>query len=162
VRRGHYGRARQFPRRHRGWAPARRVGEPRRRLHLIRLQGRHRLHPDHPAPALAAAGALREEGVAPVKLWAVVAALVLLALPLVGVDDYYLHLLIMAGLFYLLAAGMNLLLAAGQLNLGHTAFFGIRAHTSGLLRVHFRLSPPLTLPVAAALPALARPSPGPP
>ena len=72
------------------------------------------------------------------KLWVVVAALAFLALPLVGVDDYYLHLLIMAGLFYLLAAGMNLLLAAGQLNLGHTAFFGIGAYTSGL---HFGLAP---------------------
>ena len=84
------------------------------------------------------------------KLWVVVAALAFLALPLVGVDDYYLHLLIMAGLFYLLAAGMNLLLAAGQLNLGHTAFFGIGAYTSGLLGVHFGLSPLWTMPVAAA------------
>ena len=56
-------------------------------------------------------------------------------------DDYYLHLLIMAGLFFLLSAGMNLLLAAGQLNLGHTAFFGIGAYASGLLALHFGLSP---------------------
>jgi branched-chain amino acid transport system permease protein len=81
--------------------------------------------------------------------WAVVILVVVLALPFVGVDDYYLHLLIMAGLFYLLAAGMNLLLAAGQLNLGHTAFFGIGAYTSGLLAVHYGISPLLTLPVAA-------------
>jgi branched-chain amino acid transport system permease protein len=85
-----------------------------------------------------------------VKLWAAGAAVTLLALPLIGVDDYYLHLLIMAGLFYLLAAGMNLLLAGGQLNLGHTAFFGIGAYTSGLLGVHFGLSPLWTMPVAAA------------
>ena len=81
--------------------------------------------------------------------WALVILVVVLALPLVGVDDYYLHLLIMAGLFYLLAAGMNLLLAAGQLNLGHTAFFGIGAYTSGLLAVHYGISPLLTLPMAA-------------
>jgi branched-chain amino acid transport system permease protein len=81
--------------------------------------------------------------------WAVVTLVVVLALPFVGVDDYYLHLLIMAGLFYLLAAGMNLLLAAGQLNLGHTAFFGIGAYTSGLLAVHYGISPLLTLPMAA-------------
>ena len=84
------------------------------------------------------------------KLWAAAAAVALLALPLIGVDDYYLHLLIMAGIFYLLAAGMNLLLAAGQLNLGHTAFYGIGAYTSGLLGVHFGLSPLWTMPVAAA------------
>jgi len=89
-----------------------------------------------------------------VKLWAAAAAVALLALPLIGVDDYYLHLLIMAGLFYLLAAGMNLLLAAGQLNLGHTAFFGIGAYTSGLLGVHYSLSPLWTMPVAAAFTGL--------
>ena len=81
--------------------------------------------------------------------WAAVILAVVLALPFMGVDDYYLHLLIMAGLFYLLAAGMNLLLAAGQLNLGHTAFFGIGAYTSGLLAVHYGISPLLTLPTAA-------------
>jgi branched-chain amino acid transport system permease protein len=81
--------------------------------------------------------------------WAVVIAVVVLALPFMGVDDYYLHLLIMAGLFFVLAAGMNLLLAAGQLNLGHTAFFGIGAYASGLLGVHFGISPLWTLPVAA-------------
>ena len=83
-------------------------------------------------------------------VWGVVLAVVVLALPFMGVDDYYLHLLIMAGLFFLLSAGMNLLLAAGQLNLGHTAFFGIGAYTSGLLGVHFSLSPVWTLPAAAA------------
>ena len=83
-------------------------------------------------------------------IWGVAVAAALLALPLVGVDDYFLHLLIMAGLFFLLAAGMNLLLAAGQLNLGHTAFFGIGAYTSGLLALHYGLSPLWSLPVAAA------------
>jgi branched-chain amino acid transport system permease protein len=63
----------------------------------------------------------------------IAAAALLLVLPLLGVDDYYLHLLIMGGIFFLLSAGMNLLLAAGQLNLGHTAFFGIGAYASGLL-----------------------------
>ena len=83
------------------------------------------------------------------RVWGTVVAAVLLALPFLGVDDYYLHLLIMAGLFYLLAAGMNLLLAAGQLNLGHTAFFGIGAYTSALLGLHFGISPLWTLPAAA-------------
>jgi len=81
-------------------------------------------------------------------------AAMLLALPAAGVDDYYLHLLIMAGIFFLLAAGMNLLLAAGQLNLGHTAFFGIGAYASGLLALQFGLSPLWTLPIAAAFTGL--------
>jgi branched-chain amino acid transport system permease protein len=78
-----------------------------------------------------------------------------LALPVIGVDDYYLHLLIMAGIFFMLAAGMNLLLAGGQLNLGHTAFFGIGAYASGLLAIHWALPPPLAMVVASALSGLA-------
>ncbi len=62
------------------------------------------------------------------------------AIPLLGTDEYYVHLLVMAGIFFLLAAGMNLLLAAGQLTLGHTAFFGIGAYTSALLSLHYGLS----------------------
>jgi branched-chain amino acid transport system permease protein len=76
---------------------------------------------------------------APAVAWVGGLALAIL-IPLVGVDEYYVHLLVMSGLFYILAAGMNLLLAAGQLTLGHTAFFGIGAYTSGLLSLHFGLS----------------------
>ena len=60
----------------------------------------------------------------------------LAVVPLV-LDDYYVHLLIMAGIFFLPVAGMNLLLAGGQLTLGHTAFFGLGAYTSGLLALHW-------------------------
>ena len=71
---------------------------------------------------------------------ALVVLAVLAAIPLV-LDDYYVHLLIMAGIFFLPVAGMNLLLAGGQLTLGHTAFFGIGAYTSGLLALHWGISP---------------------
>jgi branched-chain amino acid transport system permease protein len=73
--------------------------------------------------------------------------------PLV-LDDYYVHLLIMAGVFFLPAAGMNLLLAGGQLTLGHAAFFGIGAYTSGLLALHGHVSPLYGMVIAAALSAL--------
>lgn len=88
-------------------------------------------------------------------LFGIAAAALLLVLPLLGADDYYLHLLIMGGIFFLLSAGMNLLLAAGQLNLGHTAFFGIGAYASGLLSLHFGLSPVFTLPAAALVSGVA-------
>jgi branched-chain amino acid transport system permease protein len=49
-------------------------------------------------------------------------------------NPYYLHILIMAGIFAILALSLNLLLGyAGQLSLGHAAFFGIGAYTSALL-----------------------------
>ncbi|PYM13640.1 MAG: hypothetical protein DMD81_20465 [Candidatus Rokuibacteriota bacterium] len=82
---------------------------------------------------------------------AVLAALV--AVPFV-LDDYYVHLVIMAGIFFMAAAGMNLLLAGGQLTLGHTAFFGIGAYTSGLLALHWAVSPLYGMIAAAAFAAL--------
>jgi branched-chain amino acid transport system permease protein len=78
----------------------------------------------------------------------------LVAFPLVVTDDYFVHLLVMTGLYYVLAAGMNLLLAGGQLTLGHTAFFGIGAYTSGLLTLHYAVSPLLGMIAAGAVSAL--------
>jgi branched-chain amino acid transport system permease protein len=63
-------------------------------------------------------------------------ALVVLTLtaPLWLANPYYLHILIMAGIFAILALSLNLLLGyTGQLSLGHAAFFGIGAYTSALL-----------------------------
>ncbi|HEV8616892.1 MAG TPA: ATP-binding cassette domain-containing protein, partial [Methylomirabilota bacterium] len=77
---------------------------------------------------------------------------VLAVIPLV-LDDYYVHLLIMAGIFFLPSAGMNLLLAGGQLTLGHTAFFGLGAYASGLLALHWSVSPLYGIALAAALAA---------
>ena len=81
-------------------------------------------------------------------------AIGLVAFPLVVTDDYFVHLLVMAALYYVLAAGMNLLLAGGQLTLGHTAFFGIGAYTSALLTLHFTISPLLGMIAAGAFCAL--------
>jgi branched-chain amino acid transport system permease protein len=69
--------------------------------------------------------------------------------PLVAGDEYSIHLLVMSGLFFILSAGMNLLLAAGQLTLGHTAFFGIGAYTSGLLALGVGLSPLFGMAIAS-------------
>ncbi len=69
-------------------------------------------------------------------------------------NPYYLHTLIMAGIFAVLALSLNLLLGyTGQLSLGHAAFFGIGAYTSGLLTVKLGWSPWLGLLAAIVLPA---------
>jgi branched-chain amino acid transport system permease protein len=61
-------------------------------------------------------------------------AAALLTLPFWLADPYYLHIVIMAGIFGVLALSLNLLLGyTGQLSLGHAAFFGIGAYTSALL-----------------------------
>jgi branched-chain amino acid transport system permease protein len=65
----------------------------------------------------------------PLALLAVLA----LTAPFWLANPYYLHVLIMAGIFAVLALSLNLLLGyTGQLSLGHAAFFGIGAYASAL------------------------------
>jgi branched-chain amino acid transport system permease protein len=78
-------------------------------------------------------------------LWAVSLA-VLIAIPFVVEDRYYMHILVMAGIFTILTLSWNLLAGyTGQLNLGHAAFYGIGAYTSAILAMQTGLSPWLGL-----------------
>ena len=62
----------------------------------------------------------------------------LLSLPVWMRDPYFLHVLIIAGIFTIAAMSLNLLLGyTGQLSLGHVAFFGIGAYTSALTSLGF-------------------------
>jgi branched-chain amino acid transport system permease protein len=83
-------------------------------------------------------------------------ALALLAAPVWLASPYHLHVLIMAGIFAILALSLNLLLGyTGQLSLGHAAFFGIGAYTSALLALKLEWSFWLALPSAAVTSGLA-------
>jgi len=83
-------------------------------------------------------------------------AAALLTLPFWLVNPYYLHIAIMAGIFGVLALSLNLLLGyAGQLSLGHAAFFGIGAYASALLTLKREWSFWAALVVAIALAAAA-------
>ncbi len=78
------------------------------------------------------------------------------AVPLWLADPYVLHVLIMAGIFAVLAHSLNLLLGyTGLLSLGHAAFFGIGAYTSALLALRLNVSFWVGLPAAAAAAGLA-------
>jgi branched-chain amino acid transport system permease protein len=62
-------------------------------------------------------------------------------LPLWMRDQYYLNTLIVTGIFILAAMSLNLLLGfAGQLSLGHVAFFGIGAYVSALTSLGFTVT----------------------
>src|SRR3989449_10349926 len=79
-----------------------------------------------------------------------------LTLPFWLADPYYLHVVIMAGIFGVLALSLNLLLGyTGQLSLGHAAFFGIGAYTSALLTLKLEWSFWPALAAAIALAAAA-------
>jgi branched-chain amino acid transport system permease protein len=71
--------------------------------------------------------------------WAPVLVLAVLAsIPLWVTSLYVLHIVITAGIFIIAAMSLNLLLGyAGQLSLGHVAFFGIGAYTSALVSLGF-------------------------
>jgi branched-chain amino acid transport system permease protein len=67
---------------------------------------------------------------------------ILLAIPWAISNQYFLHLLIMAGIFVILTSSWNLLMGyAGLINLGHAAFYGVGAYTSALLALKLGLSP---------------------
>jgi branched-chain amino acid transport system permease protein len=83
-------------------------------------------------------------------------ALVALLAPLWVPNPYQLHVLIMAGIFAILALSLNLLLGyTGQLSLGHAAFFGIGAYTSALLALRLDCPFWLGLPAGVAAAGLA-------
>ena len=85
-----------------------------------------------------------------------VAALLALTLPFWLANPYVLHVVIMAGIFGVLALSLNLLLGyTGQLSLGHAAFFGIGAYTSALLTLRLEWSFWVALPAAATAAGLA-------
>jgi branched-chain amino acid transport system permease protein len=77
--------------------------------------------------------------------------LVLLAtLPFWMDNAYLLHVLIVTGIFIIAAISLNLLLGyAGQLSLGHVAFFGIGAYASSLVALGFKLTFPFEIVVEA-------------
>lgn len=62
----------------------------------------------------------------------------LFSIPLWMDNLYYLHVLIITGIFIIAAMSLNLLLGyTGQLSLGHVAFFGIGAYVSSLVSLGF-------------------------
>ena len=74
---------------------------------------------------------------------------ILLALPLLsGGNDYVLQVFTHGLLLATLALAWNILGISGSISLGHAAFFGVGAYTSGLLSLDLGVSSWVTLPVA--------------
>jgi branched-chain amino acid transport system permease protein len=85
-------------------------------------------------------------------------ALFALAILLTGLgvrNTYYVELLTLIGIYTLLTLGLNMLMGyAGQISLGHAAFYGLGAYTTGVATAQFNWSPWLALPVALLLTAV--------
>jgi len=73
-------------------------------------------------------------------------------LPLFLPNDYYLTVLIIAGFHTILTLGLNLLMGyAGQVSLGHAAFYGIAAYTTAILTARFHWPVPAGIAAGIAL-----------
>ena len=76
-----------------------------------------------------------------VRIFALFMTVVLL-LPLVVKNPYYLNVLAFVGLYTLVAVGLTLFIGyAGQISLGHGAFYASGAYVSAILSTRFGLAP---------------------
>jgi len=73
----------------------------------------------------------------------------------VGAIGHYLDVMIFVGIYSLITMGLSLLMGyAGQISLGHAAFFGLGAYTSGILCTKLSMSPWLAMVAGVGLTAL--------
>lgn len=72
--------------------------------------------------------------------------LILVLIPVLIPSNYILSVCIMVGFYTLVCTGLSMLMGyAGQISLGHAAFYGIGAYTSAILSAHAGLSPWLSI-----------------
>lgn len=78
------------------------------------------------------------------------AAVLVLVIPLVNLGAYPMRVAVMCAIYSLLALSLNLLTGiAGQVSLGHAAFYAVGAYTSALMAL--RLGAPLWISMPAAM-----------
>lgn len=84
----------------------------------------------------------------------IVLSLILLAVPWLAPNRYLLSVAVLIGIDVLMVIGLNLLLGyAGQISLGHAAFYGIGGYGVAILTVKCQWPPLAALPVALLLTA---------
>lgn len=90
------------------------------------------------------------------KFWLlIVFTLLILSLPLVVKSTYILGILILIGLYTIVAEGLGVLMGfAGQVSFGQAAFYGLGAYTAAILTTRYHLPPLFCLLVAPFLPTL--------
>ncbi|MDI6871425.1 MAG: branched-chain amino acid ABC transporter permease [Bacillota bacterium] len=81
---------------------------------------------------------------------------VIMVLPLAIHSPYYFHIMILSGIYSILAIGLNIITGyCGQINLGMAGFYAVGAYTSAILATRLGLSFWLTLPASALTAAIA-------
>ena len=83
-------------------------------------------------------------------------ALLLMGVPLVVTNEYYLGVLVVIAIHAIIVLGLDLLMGyTGQISLGHASFYGLGAYITGVLSAHWHWPPiaglAVTLPLVAAI-----------
>ncbi|WP_418792119.1 branched-chain amino acid ABC transporter permease [Phosphitispora sp. TUW77] len=72
--------------------------------------------------------------------------MIIFAIPFLVTNNYYLSVLVIIGIHTIVVVGLCLLMGyAGQISLGHAAFYGLGAYTSGILTATYNISPWLAM-----------------
>jgi branched-chain amino acid transport system permease protein len=88
------------------------------------------------------------------RTWAIIGLLFLFSAPLLPVSPYVIYVLNIMGITAIAAIGLNILTGfAGQLSLGHGAFFGVGAYTGAILATRLHVPMLLAIPTAGLLTA---------
>ena len=83
-------------------------------------------------------------------VFAVLALLGLAALPHIWSNPYYVHLMVVIGIYAILLLGLDFVVGyVGEVSLGHAALFGVGAYTAGVLK--FQLNAPFLLALPAGI-----------
>jgi branched-chain amino acid transport system permease protein len=84
------------------------------------------------------------------KIFIVLALIVAALLPTIWPNPYYIHLMVVIGIYAILLLGLDIVVGyVGEVSLGHAALFGIGAYTAGVL--NFQLGAPFLLAVPASI-----------
>jgi ABC-type branched-chain amino acid transport system, permease component len=88
-----------------------------------------------------------------IRKWLPLAVIVVaVIIPQLITNKYYMNILIMSGIWSIVALALNLILGyTGQAQLGHGAFFGIGAYAAALMMLKLNLNFWLALPLGAAV-----------
>ncbi len=88
-------------------------------------------------------------------VWVIIALVSVIFFPFIISNPYYLNVANIIGLNAIVVVGLNLLIGfAGQISLGHAAFYGLGAYVAGILAVTYGFSPWLAMISAVILTTL--------
>ncbi len=90
------------------------------------------------------------------KIAIAVVMILLVVFPVVAASNssisYYINIMTIVGIYSMITVGLTLLVGyAGQISLGHAAFFGIGAYSAGVLTTKFGINPWAALAVGAVI-----------